>query len=260
MEDIPLVHRLESHREVRRNLYRTFEYKIYTSYTLLVLTVAITLTRLIGTFYILNYLQASTEVPLYLWNLVGMALDCIYLGLKALRLPYIKRARESQEIEEHFILQIAFLIQAACYIVWQFPGNVWFWSCSDCLDEAPAISIVTLVNLILGYLYLLAPALLLISICACLPVAIVFVMLISGISQHPASENMLTQLLPIEFDPQEHVGESNCTICAVEYVPKDKIIIMQCDPRHFFHEECIKKWLRINSNCPICRAPYVLDS
>ena len=56
-----------------------------------------------------------------------------------------------------------------------------------------------------------------------------------------------------------HLGDPTCTICAVEYNLDDKVIVMQCDARHFFHEDCIKKWLSINANCPICRAPYILE-
>ena len=205
------------------------------------------------------YQENDSGAPLDVWNKASLVLDIIYLCLKSLRIPYVKRARETEEIQEHFGLQIAFIVQTTCYVIWQVPGNIWYWTCSECYDNAPALTALTFANIILGYLYLLGPTLLLISICACLPVAIIFVMFISGTSQIPASENMLNQLKSEEYDADIHKGDLACTICAMEYIEKEKIIIMQCDTRHFFHEDCIKKWLQINANCPICRAPYILD-
>lgn len=258
-ETTPLSSRLESQHQVRRNLYRTIEHSLYTSYLLITFEVILSICKVFSTGYILIYQETSTSTPLLLWNSVSLALDFIYLGLKGFRIPYVKRAREGSEIEEFYALQIAFILQATVYVLWQVPGNVWYWRCSDCYDEAPAITALTFANLILGYLYLLGPALLIVSICACLPVAIIFVMFISGGSQLPASEDMLNQLKSENYDPACHKGDPTCTICAVEYELEEKVVLMQCDSRHFFHEDCIKKWLRINANCPICRAPYVLD-
>ena len=258
-ESTPLTPHQESQRQVRRNLYRTIEHKIYTSYLLITFEILLSTAKILTAAYILLYLETHSSTHLFLWNAISVLLDILYLGLKAFRIPYVKRARDGEEVEEFYALQVAFILQATCYVIWQIPGNVWYWRCSDCYDEAPALTALTFANLILGYLYLLGPALLLASICACLPVAIIFVMFISGGSQLPASEDMLNQLKSEQYDSQVHVGDPTCTICAVEYAADEKIILMQCDSRHFFHEDCIKKWLRINANCPICRAPYVLD-
>ncbi|OMJ96020.1 hypothetical protein SteCoe_396 [Stentor coeruleus] len=258
-ETSPLAPRNESQQQVRRNLFRTIEHKIYTSYLLITFTTLLTFTKIISAVYILTYQEDDSGAPLFLWNIVNVVLDMIYLILKAFRMPYVKRAREGEEVEEFYVLQIMFIIQIACYVLWQIPGNVWYWRCSECFDNAPALTALTLANLILGYLYMLGPALLIVSICACLPVAIIFVMMISGSSQLPATDDMVNSLQSEGYDPQKHMGDTNCTICAVEYSLGEKITVMQCDPRHFFHNDCIKKWLKINANCPICRAPYLLD-
>mmetsp|Transcript_29331 Transcript_29331/g.29062 ORF Transcript_29331/g.29062 Transcript_29331/m.29062 type:complete len:102 (-) Transcript_29331:21-326(-) len=100
---------------------------------------------------------------------------------------------------------------------------------------------------------------LVLCLCACLPVAIIFLMFISNTSQLPATEGMIKDLKSVEYDASINKGDTSCSICAVDYAEKDKIIVMECDPRHFFHEECIKRWLRINSNCPICRTPFLMD-
>ena len=42
-------------------------------------------------------------------------------------------------------------------------------------------------------------------------------------------------------------------ICRLEYEEDDDIVILKCSEKHYFHEECIKKWLKINGICPACR-------
>lgn len=259
-ESTPLAQERESHRQVRRNLFRTIQHELYTSQILFTFSVLLTLSKLITTFCILSWTETETDTPLKLWNGVSFALDLFFLTLKAFRYPYVKRARNGEEVEEACGLQVLFIIQASVFTIWQFPGNIWYWRCKTCYDDAPALTGFTFAQLILGYLYMLLPGIILASICACLPAAIIFVMMISGDSQRPASADQLKSLKTEEYDPEKHLGDSTCTICASEYQKSDSIVSMQCDPRHFFHTDCIKRWLQINANCPICRAPYILES
>ncbi|KAI3471211.1 hypothetical protein Pfo_027874 [Paulownia fortunei] len=47
-------------------------------------------------------------------------------------------------------------------------------------------------------------------------------------------------------------GDSICSICLSEYMPKETLrSIPEC--QHCFHAECIDEWLRLNSSCPVCR-------
>ncbi|XVF73033.1 hypothetical protein PTKIN_Ptkin12aG0169000 [Pterospermum kingtungense] len=47
-------------------------------------------------------------------------------------------------------------------------------------------------------------------------------------------------------------NDSTCPICLSEYLSKDTIrCIPEC--KHCFHAECIDKWLRMNTTCPVCR-------
>jgi hypothetical protein len=68
-----------------------------------------------------------------------------------------------------------------------------------------------------------------------------------------ASQIMLDRLCVTEY--KENIsGVSDCVICLLEYNPRDRIITLQCQERHFFHENCARKWLKTNATCPICRA------
>ncbi|OIT07421.1 PREDICTED: RING-H2 finger protein ATL20-like [Nicotiana attenuata] len=47
-------------------------------------------------------------------------------------------------------------------------------------------------------------------------------------------------------------NESSCPICLAEYLAGE---IAKCMPecQHCFHLECVDKWLKINTTCPVCR-------
>lgn len=43
-----------------------------------------------------------------------------------------------------------------------------------------------------------------------------------------------------------------CCICLSKYVHNDELRELPCS--HFFHKECVDKWLNINATCPLCKA------
>ena len=45
--------------------------------------------------------------------------------------------------------------------------------------------------------------------------------------------------------------KKKCTICLENFEKLNKIINLSC--LHMFHDECIKKWLKNNNYCPICK-------
>uniref|UniRef100_A0A3B3WTD2 RING-type domain-containing protein n=1 Tax=Poecilia mexicana TaxID=48701 RepID=A0A3B3WTD2_9TELE len=47
-------------------------------------------------------------------------------------------------------------------------------------------------------------------------------------------------------------GNTQCQICFCEYADKDKLRMLPCF--HDYHVQCIDRWLKDNSTCPICRA------
>ena len=48
----------------------------------------------------------------------------------------------------------------------------------------------------------------------------------------------------------------NCIICH-DNISFENLVILRCN--HYYHKECIKKWLRIHMICPVCRADYNLS-
>ncbi|CAD8083006.1 unnamed protein product [Paramecium sonneborni] len=62
----------------------------------------------------------------------------------------------------------------------------------------------------------------------------------------------------IIFDKKEHQNDINdCAICMCSFEDNDKVIILTCSEKHVFHTDCIVDWLKLNSNCPLCRKQVV---
>ena len=42
-------------------------------------------------------------------------------------------------------------------------------------------------------------------------------------------------------------------ICLVNFDQDSMVTPLPCDIRHYFHTECIEKWLIIEAICPLCK-------
>lgn len=42
-----------------------------------------------------------------------------------------------------------------------------------------------------------------------------------------------------------------CCICLAKYANNDELRELPCS--HFFHKDCVDKWLKINALCPLCK-------
>lgn len=229
---------------------------LYTSYILMVFRLAVSSAKIIAILLVLLLSDLTAGAPLLVFVLFTLFLDLSYLVIQIARIPYIKRIRAGEDIQEPGLLSFSLKLQVFLYVTWQIPGNIWYWSCHSCYNEAAGLTVLTFALILLGYLYLLVPALLLVCICACLPVSIIFLMLVSNNYQEPAAENLIRELKTNQFSTDKHIGDFTCSICAADYEEGEAIVVLACDERHCFHEECIKRWLRINAICPICRAPF----
>jgi len=48
------------------------------------------------------------------------------------------------------------------------------------------------------------------------------------------------------------LGEQSrtCSICLEDFVADEKLLITGC--KHYYHDDCIRPWLRCNASCPLC--------
>ena len=69
---------------------------------------------------------------------------------------------------------------------------------------------------------------------------------------HRGTFHILQSLLKRQKADINHIDE--CSICLREISLGDAIIILGCSDKHFFHEQCIIKWLNIRFFCPLCKS------
>ncbi|EMR10831.1 hypothetical protein PNEG_00977 [Pneumocystis murina B123] len=64
----------------------------------------------------------------------------------------------------------------------------------------------------------------------------------------PASEEVINALPRMVVEEEDL---HDCVICKEVYQPKEIYITLPC--KHYFHDNCIIPWLKINNTCAICR-------
>ncbi|KAK6931197.1 Zinc finger, RING-type [Dillenia turbinata] len=64
----------------------------------------------------------------------------------------------------------------------------------------------------------------------------------------PTKEASIEALETKVYDSKEN---ESCTICFEDFLEGEQMKLMPCS--HFYHGECIKKWLKRSHFCPICR-------
>ncbi|KAJ2682640.1 hypothetical protein H4R19_007100 [Coemansia spiralis] len=67
----------------------------------------------------------------------------------------------------------------------------------------------------------------------------------------PASEEAILKLPKRRIVASEADEKHECGICMDEYGAGNTVLTLPC--KHFYHEECIDHWLKMNGTCPICR-------
>ncbi|RWW43243.1 hypothetical protein BHE74_00051118 [Ensete ventricosum] len=68
------------------------------------------------------------------------------------------------------------------------------------------------------------------------------------------SQRLLKQSFHVEVDYHTWRNLCNvevCCICLAKYVDNEELRELPCT--HFFHKECVDKWLKINALCPLCK-------
>jgi hypothetical protein len=79
-----------------------------------------------------------------------------------------------------------------------------------------------------------------------------------GPRQPPAAAGAL-QSMPVLKVTENDLEEENseCTICLEKLSAGDSALRIPCG--HIFHEDCVRKWLQSNNQCPMCRYELPTD-
>lgn len=69
----------------------------------------------------------------------------------------------------------------------------------------------------------------------------------------PAPENRINSIPTVKVTADQARDNLQCAICMDDFKENDDAKRLPCS--HHFHEECIKRWLRLHGTCPTCRVP-----
>lgn len=138
---------------------------------------------------------------------------------------------------------------------------LFFWGCiilsskkSNCPLLCPEIFHYCQALLLLSSIYIFMPIVVLILICVFIPFLLLISFCIKGFKKNSLDKKIMDQLERKEWDLESYPEDDECVICRGNYEKGEKIIILPCNNKHYFHEACLVKWLEINCLCPICRA------
>ncbi|MQL85587.1 hypothetical protein Taro_018121 [Colocasia esculenta] len=169
------------------------------------------------------------------------------------------------------------------FAVWFVVGNVWIFGGHSSASDAPNLYRLCIVFLTFSCIGYAMPFILCATICCCLPCIISILGLREDLTQNRgATPELLNSLPTYKFRSKktrnrngsetnsEGMGEGGilaagtdkermisaedavCCICLAKYVDNDELRELSC--AHFFHKDCVDKWLKINALCPLCKA------
>ncbi|KAF9662184.1 hypothetical protein SADUNF_Sadunf18G0026900 [Salix dunnii] len=165
------------------------------------------------------------------------------------------------------------------FAVWFVVGNVWIFG-SHSSSEAPNLYRLCIVFLTFSCIGYAMPFILCATICCCLPCIISILGFREDLTQTrgatPESINVLPtykfRLIKNRNGEDSNSGavdggivaagtekervisgeDAVCCICLAKYANNDELRELPC--YHFFHKECVDKWLKINASCPLCKS------
>ncbi|KAL9259913.1 E3 ubiquitin-protein ligase-like protein [Drosera capensis] len=171
------------------------------------------------------------------------------------------------------------------FAVWFVTGNVWIFGGRSSATEAPNLYRLCIVYLTLSCIGYAMPFILCAMMCCCLPCIISFLGIREDQSQiHGASDESINSLPTYKFKAKEKENQDDslenytdeesgpggiigvgtekerdisgedavCCICLATYMDEDELRELPCC--HFFHAECVDRWLRMNASCPLCKS------
>ncbi|KAI3501712.1 hypothetical protein L1887_29685 [Cichorium endivia] len=168
------------------------------------------------------------------------------------------------------------------FAVWFVVGNVWIFGGHSSASDAPNLYRLCLVFLAFSCIGYAMPFILCATICCCLPCIISVLGFREDLSQNRgATTESINSLPTYKFKIKKHKHGSNrgahestteggivaagtehervlsgedavCCICLAKYANNDELRQLTCS--HFFHKDCVDKWLKINATCPLCKS------
>ncbi|XP_024029651.1 E3 ubiquitin-protein ligase At1g63170 [Morus notabilis] len=192
------------------------------------------------------------------------------------------RSRQGSEIMNARLKALVeyFKMALDCFFaIWFVVGNVWIFGGHSSANEAPNLYRLCIVFLTFSCIGYAMPFILCATICCCLPCIISALGFREDLTQNRGATSESIDALPTykfklkknrNGDDRDGASEGGiiaagtdkervisgedavCCICLAKYANNDELRELPCS--HFFHKECVDKWLKINASCPLCKS------
>lgn len=167
------------------------------------------------------------------------------------------------------------------FAVWFVVGNVWVFGGHSSAADTPNLYRLCIAFLTFSCIGYAMPFIMCATICCCLPCIISVLGFREDLPlTRGATSDLINALPTYKFKSKRNrnrepgaTNEGNfeggilaagtnkerivspedavCCICLARYVENDEVRELPCT--HFFHAECVDKWLKINALCPLCK-------
>ncbi|XP_077211725.1 RING/U-box superfamily protein [Tasmannia lanceolata] len=169
------------------------------------------------------------------------------------------------------------------FAVWFVVGNVWIFGGHSSSSEAPNLYRLCIAFLTFSCIGYAMPFILCAAICCCLPCIISILGFREDLVQtRGATPESISALPTYKFKSKRNrdgeeieinsegaseggilasgtdkeriisAEDAVCCICLAKYADNEELRELPCT--HFFHMECVDKWLKINALCPLCKS------
>ncbi|VAH15152.1 unnamed protein product [Triticum turgidum subsp. durum] len=184
----------------------------------------------------------------------------------------LTRNPRAQAYADHFRMALD-----CFFAVWFVVGNVWVFGGHSSAHDAPNLYRLCIAFLTFSCIGYAMPFILCALICCCLPCIISLMSFREDLNQNKgATAEAINALRTYKLKTKKsrngegiEVGggvvaagtnkerfvsaeDAICCICLARYSNNDDLRELPCT--HFFHKECVDKWLKINALCPLCKA------
>ena len=190
----------------------------------------------------------SCGIPLYTWLEIFFIIYCLQ-SVWNLNMLWITRYAHRYRI--HFVIGSAILFGLAI-VIWVIYGySIYFSDENDCQKNSDTCFwlVIMIIILFIGLFWIIAFCCL---ICCGPFLYCYYRRLMEDYEQSQRGpthisgsqiDTVVGGLARTQYDPQQFKYESSCKICMVDYDDTDEVTQLKCDPRHYFHTDCIIRWI-----------------
>lgn len=108
---------------------------------------------------------------------------------------------------------------------------------------------------IIGLFFAIITILMIITVFTCWPVGIILYInyLRNRRDAQEARRSFIHSIFKVTYSKKSFGTIEDCPVCLEDFKEGDKVSPMPCDVRHVFHTSCVKKWLKKQHICPLCK-------